>query len=66
MVAYLKELVEVDTEKNFDSSTLENESAYTTGLTEENLEEINAVMNRDWMTWTATEGSLMTKFNRVN
>ena len=30
------------------------------------MEEINAIQSRDWMTWTAIEGSLMTRFNNAN
>ena len=53
-------------EEAFDNSTLENEQDYSTRITEANMEEINAIQNRDWMTWTAIEGSLMTRFNTAN
>ena len=66
MIAYMKSIVEEGKEIDFDASTLENEKTYSTKLTAENEKEIKAVIERDWMTWTATEGSLMTKFNKVN
>ena len=66
MIAYMKSIVQEGKEVDFDPFTLENEKTYSTKLTAENEKEIKAVMERDWMTWTATEGSLMTKFNKVN
>ena len=35
-------------------------------MSEKNMEEINAIQSRDWMTWTAIEGSLMTRLNNAN
>ena len=66
MTVHIQKIVETGSSEQFDNSTLETEQDFSTCMTEKNMEDINAIQTRDWMTWTAIEGSLMTKFNNTN
>ena len=46
-----------------DLATLENAKECQVDLNEKNQEELKAIYNRDWLSWTSLQGSLVSRYN---